>query len=258
MLNWDYLLISAAGIFFYMTSIFVLALIKKDNSIVDIAWGGGFLLIAVLTLFQDPGISPRQILMLVLVSLWSFRLSFYIFFRNRNRGEDFRYSNWRKKWGKWFVPRSYFQVFLLQGALMLVISLPIILVNHAPNHSLGILDLLGVLLWLFGFLFETIGDLQMFRFKRDAENHGKILQQGLWRYTRHPNYFGEAILWWGLALIALEVPGGQAALIGPAVLTFLLVKVSGVAMLEKKYLEHPDFREYARRTSSFIPWIPKG
>lgn len=257
MLNWDYFLISAAAVFLYMTCVFVLALWIKNNSIVDVAWGMGFFLIATLTLLKDPGLTPRQLLLMVPVSLWSFRLSFYIFRRNRGKGEDFRYARWRENWGRWFIPRSYFQIFLLQGLLMLIISLPIILVNQAPEKNLRLLDLLGLFLWSFGFLFETVGDLQMQRFKRDPQNKGKIFQQGLWRYTRHPNYFGEATMWWGIALIASNVSGGWLAFLSPILLTLLLLRVSGVPMLEKKYADDPEFQEYTRRTSCFIPWVPK-
>jgi len=256
-MDWNYVLVSAAVVFLYMTCVFVFALLKKDNSIVDAAWGFGFFLVTALTLVKEPGITSRQILVLILVSFWSFRLSLTIFFRNRGRGEDFRYAKWREDWGNWVVLRSYFQVFILQGLIMLIVALPIVLVNQSQDEHLNGLDVIGLLLWLLGYFFEAVGDFQLLSFKRIPANERKIMQQGLWRYTRHPNYFGEAAMWWGLGLIALSVPAGWMALLSPLLLTFLLAKVSGIPMLEKKYADNPEFREYARRTPVFIPWFPK-
>ena len=172
------------------------------------------------------------------------------------RGEDFRYAAWRARWGRWFVLRSYIQIYLLQGSFLLVISLPILLARR-PGPGLGLLDLAGVMVWLAGFGFEAAADAQMGRFKRDPGNRGRIITTGLWRYSRHPNYFGEALMWWGLALIALSVPSGWPGLLGPLTITFLLRFVSGVPLLERKYEGRPDFQEYARRTNAFVPWFPK-
>lgn len=251
------LLLCAALLWGYMTLWFLIALWKKDNSLADAAWGPGFVLLAAATLLvrHEPG--PRHLLAAGMILAWGGRLAVHIFLRNRKKGEDFRYAEWRRTWGRWFVLRSYLQVFLLQGLFILVVGFPVILLGVQPPAEIGHVEILGLALWALGFLFETVGDAQLRRFKLAPENRGKIMTQGLWRYTRHPNYFGEAVMWWGIFLVALPGPGGWSALASPALITFLLVRVSGVPMLEKKYRGRPDFEAYARRTSAFIPWFPK-
>ena len=251
------ILYSAIAIFLYMTIIFVIALIKKDNSVVDIAWGLGFIMVAILTFFLQKGFFFRQVLVVVLVMIWGIRLATHIAVRNRGRGEDFRYAQWRRDWGKWFLPRSFFQIFMLQGLLLLIIAYPIILINHSSETRISLSDIVGIILWLVGFFFEATGDYQLFKFKQIKENRGKIMTQGVWQYTRHPNYFGETMIWWGTFCIALSVQNGWTAIISPLLITFLLLRVSGVVMLEKKYAKNKEFEEYARRTSAFIPWFPK-
>ena len=248
---------SAIVVFFYFTVIFALALLKKDNSIVDIAWGVGFVLVAFLSFFLGGRYFMRQILITTLVFVWGMRLAIHIALRNRGRGEDFRYAQWRKDWGKWFVLRSFFQIYMLQGLLLLIIVYPIILINGLSDRGLSFLDAAGVVVWLIGFVFESVGDYQLLQFKRKAENRGKIMTQGLWRLTRHPNYFGEIVMWWGLFLIALSVKNGVSAIISPMMVTFLLLRVSGITMLEKKYSHNREFLAYARRTNAFFPWFPK-
>jgi len=248
---------AALAVFAYMTVVFAAALAVRDNSIVDIAWGPGFLLVALLTLLIGEGRGPRPVVVTVLVAVWGLRLGGYIFLRKRGRGEDFRYAKWRREWGSLFVLRSYFQIFLLQGAFLIVISSGIMIVNASSPPSFGFLDLVGAALWAVGFFFEAVGDAQLARFKKDPENKGRIMTSGLWRLTRHPNYFGEAAMWWGLLVIALSVPGGWKAVASPVLLTFLLLRVSGVTMLEKKYEGNRAFAEYASRTSAFFPLPPK-
>ena len=240
-----------------MAIIFTIAQIKKDNSIVDIAWGPGFILVSILTFSMSQKFMFRQILVLALVVLWGTRLALHITVRKRGRGEDFRYAQWRRDWGKWFFLRSLFQIFMLQGIILLVIAYPIILINHSSRGGIIILDIIGALVWLTGFSFEAIGDYQLLKFKRHPENKGKIITQGLWKYTRHPNYFGETLIWWGIFLIALSVRNGWTAVLSPLLITFLLLRVSGITMLEKKYTGNKYFEEYARKTSPFIPWFPK-
>jgi steroid 5-alpha reductase family enzyme len=252
-----FILYSSIAVFIYMTCVFGIALLRKDNSIVDVAWGFGFILVAMLTFFLSPGFTWRHILMTGLVCIWGMRLALYIYARNKGKGEDFRYARWRKEWGKMFVLRSFLQIFVLQGILLLIISYPVMLVNHSETKGFSFWDVMGVGIWLVGFFFEAVGDFQLSRFKKTPQNKGKIMNKGLWRYTRHPNYFGEATLWWGIFLIALPLKDGWTAAIGPILITFLLLRVSGVTMLEKKYAGNQDFLEYARRTSPFFPWIPK-
>ena len=252
-----YIVYSVLAVFIYMNLLFVIALIRKDNYIADIAWGIGFILVAALTFFLERGSTPRQILANALVLIWGLRLAAHIFIRNRKRGEDFRYAQWRKNWGKWFLIRSYLQVFILQGILLLVICYQVMLINHSDEGGLTPLDFLGTVGWLAGFLFEAIGDYQLLKFKSKKENKGKVMTLGLWKYTRHPNYFGEATIWWGIFLIALSVKSGWIAILSPVVITTLLLRVSGVTLLEKKYEGNPEYAEYIRKTNVFIPWFPK-
>jgi steroid 5-alpha reductase family enzyme len=191
-----------------------------------------------------------------LVLIWAARLSFHIFRRNRKRGEDFRYAAWRARWGRTFVLRSYLQIFMLQGFFLVLIAFPLILLGGRPDTALSLLDAAGLGVWLVGFLFETIGDAQLARFKRDPLHRGRIMTGGLWAYTRHPNYFGEALMWWGIFLVSLAVPGGWPGLVGPLTITLLLRFVSGVPLLEKKYAGRADFAAYARQVNAFLPWFP--
>jgi steroid 5-alpha reductase family enzyme len=240
-----------------MAVLFAAALLKRDNSIVDIAWGPGFVLVALLTLLLGKTFEDRQVLVTALVGAWGIRLGVHLYFRNRGRGEDFRYAKWRKEWGRWFVPRSFFQIFVLQGILMLIVSYGVVLANSSPSPGLGALDVLGAAVWVSGFIFEAAGDAQLKVFKQKPENKGRIMRSGLWRYTRHPNYFGEAVMWWGIFIIDLSLPRGWTGVVSPVLITFLLLRVSGVTMLEKKYAGNNEFQVYARRTNAFFPWFPK-
>jgi steroid 5-alpha reductase family enzyme len=245
----------------YMTVWYLVALVKKDNSVADIAWGLGFVLVAAITFFRR-GSLFLPLLVTGLVAVWGLRLARHIFVRNKKPGEDPRYAEWRRKWGRAFVWRSYLQVFLLQGLFLLIISSPVIIININPYNPASMADgwdtwFIGVLVWGVGLFFEAVGDAQLARFKRDPVNRGKIMDRGLWRYSRHPNYFGESLMWWGIFLIALEVPYGWTTVVSPALITFLLVRVSGVPLLEKRYAGNAEFQAYARRTSAFFPWFPK-
>ncbi len=244
-------------LFVYMGLWFVVSLIKKRNDVADIAWGLGFVLMAWSSFFISQTFSARGLLVCILVSIWGLRLAWHIYSRNKNKAEDYRYLAWRKEWGKWFYIRSYFQVYFLQGLLLFMIVLPVLLINKSPAVQFGWFDFFGIVVWLFGFYFEAVGDAQLAKFIRNPENKGKIMQSGLWAYTRHPNYFGEVTQWWGLWLFALAVSGGWFGVIGPITITFLILKVSGVPLLEKKMEENPEFAEYKRRVSGFIPLPPR-
>jgi steroid 5-alpha reductase family enzyme len=241
----------------YMTTIFGLALWLKDNSIVDVAYGLAFVLTCSAAFLVYGDGHPRQWLVVSLITIWGLRLACHIFLRKQGEGEDFRYRQWREEWGDTFIWRSFLQIFMLQGAVIFLVALPALLVIASPGEKLGAFDGAGLLVWLIGFSFEAIGDWQLLAFKRKPENHGKIIQSGLWNYTRHPNYFGEALLWWGLFLIALEVPYGAVAVLSPLLIDFLLLKVSGIPMLEAKYQNNPEFSAYKERTNAFFPWLPK-
>lgn len=243
----------------FMILVFLLALRLKDNSIVDVAYGLAFVLVGWSSYLVYGSGHGRQLLVLGLVTIWGLRLAGHIRLRKRGEeGEDFRYRQWRQQWGKTFIWRSFLQIFLLQGGVIFLVSLPLLLVISQPGGPLGLLDLLGALLWLVGFAFETIGDWQLLRFKHNPANKGRIIQSGLWRFSRHPNYFGEATLWWGIWLIALGAPYGALAIVSPLLIDFLLLKVSGIPMLEAKYRDHAEFAAYQQRTNAFFPWLPKG
>jgi steroid 5-alpha reductase family enzyme len=241
----------------FMALVFVLAQIVEDNSIIDIAWGLGFVLVAWFSFFHFATIHKRKLVLLILISMWGIRLAVYIFLRRKGKSEDFRYRAFRTKWKKYFFLKMFFKIFMFQGFLLTVISIPIIVVSKSAPSSPGIFDYLGLSLFLTGFLFEIIADFQKSAFKRKSENRDRLMTQGLWKFSRHPNYFGESLLWWGIWVLSLSVPTGWIGVISPALLTFLLVFVSGIPMLEKSYSGRPGFSEYKSKTSVFIPWFPK-
>lgn len=249
-------LVLALVLFFYMTLWFVISVIKKRNDVADIAWGLGFPLIS-WTAFFIYGFSPISLLTNILISIWGFRLAYYIFQRNRRKPEDPRYQAWRQDWQKNFYLRSFLQVFMLQGLFLYLIVQPSIFINRSLPSEFNFLAIIGLIVWLIGFYFEVVGDWQLAQFIKNPQNKGKIMQQGLWRYTRHPNYFGEVTLWWGIFIIALSIPGSLFTIIGPLTITFLILFVSGIPLLEKKYLDRPDFQDYKKRTSVFFPLPPK-
>jgi steroid 5-alpha reductase family enzyme len=249
--------ISALVVFIYMTVFFILALIRRDNSIADVAWGPGFVIVAGTTLLISGSFTPRQLIAAGMILIWGLRLGARIYLRNRGKGEDERYRKWRETWGKSFVIRSYFQVFMLQGGLLLLNSAPVIAINAHDTGKLGVLDFFGMLLWVSGFCLEAISDRQLDRFTADSKNRGRIMSTGLWRYSRHPNYFGEVLLWWGLYVMALSVPWGWLSAVGPLTITALILFVSGIPMTEKLMENNPEFALYKRRTSVFIPWFLK-
>jgi steroid 5-alpha reductase family enzyme len=242
-----------------VTLLWIWSIFIKNVSIVDIFWGFGFVVVNAFYVFMSGELNPRKILVLALVSLWGLRLALFLAFRNIGKGEDFRYREFRRNYGAerywWF---SFFQVFLLQGALIMIVSLPLLGVSSsARSGDLNVLDYLGIFIWLTGFAFEAGGDYQLSRFKADASNKGKVLDTGFWKYTRHPNYFGDAAVWWAYALFSLAA-GSYWQVLGSVVMTFLIIKVSGVAMLERTLnTSKPQYREYVQRTSAFFPWFPK-
>lgn len=244
---------SLATLFIFILT-FLFAVLIRNNGIVDVLWGLGFIVIAGLTFLLSPGTSTG--LIFVLVTIWGVRLAVHIGIRNSGKGEDFRYAQWRKDWGNWWVLRTFGQVFLLQWLLMQIVALSITqATNGVANNQ--VLIVLGLVIWIIGFYFEAIGDYQLTVFKSKASSKGKLMTTGLWRYTRHPNYFGEAILWWGVALIAYANSSNFAVFLGPLTIDFLLLYVSGIPMLEAKYKGRKDWLSYARRTSAFFPLPPK-
>lgn len=241
-----------------MTLLWVVSIIVKNVSIVDLFWGFGFVLTSGFYFLKTEGFDTRKIIVLILVTLWGARLSLYLAWRNIGEGEDFRYKKFRKDYGSkyWWV--SYFQTFLLQGVLMALISAPLLGAQYyGRDVPLGIFDFIGIILWTIGFFFEAIGDLQLARFKSDPSNKGKVMDKGLWRYTRHPNYFGDSAVWWGYGFLCLA-GGSYFPVLGSVLMTILIIRISGVVLLEKTLSEKkPEYRSYVGKTSAFFPWFPK-
>jgi steroid 5-alpha reductase family enzyme len=243
----------------YMTAAWAVSLVLRNAGVADSFWGPGFVVLAAALPWIAGGPTWRCLLVLAMVAVWAARLATHVTLRNRGKPEDWRYKKWRDAAGSAFWWRSYLKVFLLQGTLLVVVAAPILVVSWARGPaSWGLLDVIGAALWLLGLTFEGVGDAQLVCFKRDPENQGRVMDRGLWRYTRHPNYFGEALLWWGIYLVTASVPFGWAAIVGPGAITFLLVRVSGVRMLEQGLrARRPGYEEYVRRTSAFVPWPPR-
>lgn len=254
------LLMTAAVILSYMTVWYVIAIFRSRNDLADVAWGPGFVLATGLCMSSvDSPLSWKSWAILALTLIWATRLSSYIFLRNSGKGEDFRYKKWREEWKDSFYWRAYLQVFFLQGCFLFIIGLPIWMSILSPQTAIqnDLLATLGIVLWLIGFLFEAISDYQMASFREQKPHPHAIMRYGLWRYSRHPNYFGESLLWWGIYLIAVSNLAPGWTIVGPLTLTFLLMKVSGVPMLEKKYEGNQEYLDYQRKTPSFFPWFPK-
>lgn len=244
-----------AVLFVYMNVWFAVSVWLKRNDVADIAWGLGFVLMAWAALLLY-GYSDNARLATGLITAWGIRLAWHIGRRNMGKPEDRRYAEWRKTW-KHFYLRSYFQVFMLQGALLFVIVSPALFISLSGMHRFGFVDIVALLVWCMGFFFESVGDHQLKTFLKDPANKGKIMQGGLWKYTRHPNYFGEVAQWWGIFLLAVSLPGGWMTIIGPVTITLFILFVSGVPMLERKYEGRADWETYKERTSVFIPLPPR-
>jgi steroid 5-alpha reductase family enzyme len=239
--------------------VWLLSLRLQDAGIADVFWGLGFAMLAVFYAASFDGAAARTALVTLLAFVWGGRLSIHILRRSRGKPEDRRYAAWRAAAGDSFWWKSYFSVFLLQGFLMWVIAAPLAASEaSAVPAGLTLWDGLGAGVWLAGFLFETIGDAQLSAFKAKRANRGKVLSTGLWAWTRHPNYFGDSLVWWGFFLIALSVPGGIWTIVSPVLMTFLLVRVSGVTLLEQGLKEsRPGYAEYVASTSAFFPRPPR-
>ena len=252
-------LLALLVIMILMTSLWLVSVLIRNVSIVDLFWGFGFVLVSAYYFAQTDNINIRKTILMILVSIWGLRLSIYLAWRNIGKGEDFRYREFRKKYGEkryWWL--SFFQTFMLQGILMWLISAPLLGAQYyESNNSLNILDYFGIALWIIGFTFEAGGDFQLALFRADPANKGKVMDRGFWRYTRHPNYFGDVSVWWGYGFICLAA-GSYIPLLGSMLMTALIIKVSGVALLEKSLIDQkPQYKEYIEKTSTFFPWFPK-
>jgi steroid 5-alpha reductase family enzyme len=248
---------AAIIIFVYFLAFFVLGMLTRNNGVVDIGWGLGFAVLSWMLLLLRFPAGIVDVTVTLLITVWGGRLFSHILRRNKGKAEDFRYAHFRIAWGKWVVPRAFFQVYMLQGLFMFLISLPVILIPDRPLPPQPLIFMLGLAVYGIGFAFEAVGDSQLAKFRKDPANKGKLMTSGLWRYTRHPNYFGEAALWWGICLIALSGGVNWLVILSPITITLLLLFVSGVPLLEKSMRGRPGYSEYAKQTSIFFPWFPK-
>lgn len=251
--------ITAAFLFFYMTTFYLAARRTRDNSLADTAWGLGFVCVAWLNLLLSDTVTARSLSIAALITVWGVRLAVHVFSRNHGKPEDFRYAEMRRKWGRHAEWKSYVNVFLLQGCILYVVAWPIVLAN-APDQrtGFGFVEAAGILIWIAGFAFEAVSDRQLRDFIRKGKTPDKpYMTEGLWKYSRHPNYFGEALLWWGVFLLAVRSPMGWTGIVSPLLIGFLLRFVSGVPLLEKKHMPDPRYRSYAERTNVFFPGPPK-
>jgi steroid 5-alpha reductase family enzyme len=242
-----------------LTALWAVSLALRDASIVDVFWGTGFVVVAWIAYALGDGSGDRSLLLALLVTAWGLRLTAHLARRNLGKGEDYRYAEMRQRHGERWPLRSLFIVFWLQGALIWVVSLPVQVAMTDPTPAgLGVLDWVGTAVWAVGLAFEAGGDWQLSRFKADPANRGKVMDRGLWRYTRHPNYFGDFCVWWGIWLVALSAGSTWWTVVGPTVMSVLLIRVSGVAMLERSLSQRrPGYADYVSRTSAFFPRPPR-
>ena len=240
----------------YLTSMLIIVQLKKDNSIGNFTWGGGVLLITLYTFCWEAH-TPRSWLIMTFIFLWATRLIMYVYMRYK-KGADPHFIAWQKQWGNYALLISFWWIFIMNGILLIIMAVPSILINMNPvATSLNLLDLVGFLIWVIGFYCESIADYQLYIFMHKPENKEKIMQKGLWYYSRHPNYFGEITMWWGIFCIALSVEYGYLALITPVTITILLRYFTGVPLLEGVFEHNPQYQEYKTHTSTLIPWFKK-
>ncbi len=251
----DLLLMSLTAALVYMSVWFLVGVWRKKLNTVDVAWGSGFAIIAWLVAWQEP--SARSTLIAILVSIWALRITNHLARRIFGGHEDPRYAELSKKWKGNFWLRAYFSIFVLQGILVVAISLPVIFAAGKQNADLAVLSVLGAALWAVGFGIEAAADRQLRDFVSNKANKGKVMDMGLWRYSRHPNYFGEMLQWWAIGIIALQAENGWIGLAGPLTLTVLLLFVSGVPLIENARKNNKAYQDYKRKTSVIIPLPPK-
>jgi steroid 5-alpha reductase family enzyme len=244
--------VTISAILVIMHVFFILSIIKRNVAVVDIAWGLGFVAVSLAHyLVTEP--SLKSGLILFIVAAWGLRLAFHIYFRSRGLPEDFRYAAMRKGWGEHAIARSYVRVFLLQGAIMFVVALPLTVGFNAEDMSLNLVNYLGLGIWALGYFLEVYADAYLARFKKNPMNKGQICMTGPWRICRFPNYLGEIVLWYGIFLTTYS-PGNEWSIIGVFVIHFFIFKVSGIPLLEAKYMQREEYREYSQRVSRLIPF----
>lgn len=245
------------GVILFFSGIYIICLRFKNYALIDIAWGLGFILLVFLGMKQSEYLSAPQYLISTCIFLWGVRLSSYLFLRNFGKPEDFRYLQMRIKWGKYANVHAYFKVFMLQAVLVCVIGLPIIFKFYEEPTRLGPFQIAGFILWGFGFIWESWADQEKSKFKSIVGNKERPCDTGPWRYSQYANYFGEVVLWWGIFLISLPSQYFYLSLVSPALITFLILKVSGIPFLEEKNSKKENYQAYRSKTNKFFPWKPR-
>ncbi len=250
----EHLIELSALLLIYLISMIAIACYKKDTSIANFTWGGGVLLVTLYTFFRISTFLSQQIIITTLISLWAGRLIAYVYIRYT--GKDPRFITWKQEGIKALIINS---IWVFGQIIMIIImSYPIVLINiYNTAHSLSLLECVGIIIWSFGYCIEAISDQQLFNFMRNPLNKGHILQDGLWHYSRHPNYFGESVMWLGICCISLSTPYGWTTIMTPATITFLLVYVTGIPLLENALAHNSEYQEYKQKTSKFIPWFTR-
>ena len=243
----------------FMSLLYGASLLLKNNGVADVGYGIAFMVVVGTVLSLSPGQTGLIFTLVTLPFIWGTRLAVRIGKKNFGKPEDFRYKTWRDQWGNTFWWRSYLQVYLLQGLVIFTVALPVTLtLVYTSAEPIQWLAYLGFALWIIGFFFEVVGDYQLDRFIENPANKGKIMMSGLWKYTRHPNYFGESAMWWGIALVSAGLSAYPLiGFLSPLLITYLLRYVSGVPMLEKRWAGNPDWEAYKARTSVMVPWFSK-
>ena len=240
----------------YATLWFIVSILKKRNDVADIAWGLGYVLLCAFHAATKT-MHPIVLICYVLVFLWGIRLSVFIYSRNKNKSEDFRYMQWRKEWGRSFFLRSFLQVYLLQAFLLLIIISPVLYAASFTQSEITIVSMIGIVIWLVGFYWQSVGDYQLRQFISTRKNKEEVLKTGLWKYSRHPNYFGEITMWWGIYLVIWPLPNSLFLVVGPLTITLLLRFVSGVPMLERRYDRNEAYQLYKAKVPALFPWFAK-
>jgi steroid 5-alpha reductase family enzyme len=264
--------IAALNLLIYLIVAFIVGTIKKNNGIMDIFYGPGYFVVTftcfITNIILTGTTSLQKIVVTILVLIWAIRLASYVYIRNRGKPEDYRYAAMRERWKTNAVLKSLLKIYFFQGFVIFLVDIPswLVIITEPPSFGpfptgaedfINTLLVLGIFIWVVGFLFETIGDWSLYRFRQNPENKGKVMESGLWKYTQHPNYFGEVTQWWALFVIALGTPFGFITLIGPLFITFMIIRVSGVRLLDKRFEADDEYAAYKRRTSKFFPWVPK-
>lgn len=243
---------SALILLVYATTWFVLSVFLKRNDLADIAWGLGFV---ILCLFHatTKTIHPAALVCYLLVCTWGLRLTIFLFLRNSNKPEDFRYAQWRREWGKWVYLRSFLQVYLLQAFFLLLIISPVLFAASIDESEWTGYTVFGSMVWLVGFYWQSVGDYQLRKFVKSRRSEEEIMNRGLWKYSRHPNYFGEIVMWWGIYIIVLPFSGSLYWIVGPITITLLIRYVSGVPMLEHRYEKNENYQAYKKQVPTLFP-----